>query len=355
MDQFDALRQMVSKGCASPAVIDTTSLPRSMLNRTQSNQFIDLVQDTSKLLQMIRVERVNNARGSIQRLDLCNPITEGASTTSCPTTHAPSESEVTYDLEKYRSAFDLTQDFLENNIEGQSAQQTLMDMFRKRLAKDSEIMAIQSDTSLPTGDGQSQLNNMLGINDGFYKILLDCVPDCQQVDAQSHSVSKYLFHEMLRRIPPKFRVNRQDYVFLMSPSSHDQLRLDLSDRETTAGDNALLTGNAFNPWGVRAEEIYHFPETLPIDTDGDNANDAYEGTTIWLTPLDNLVYIIQRDLQLESQRIPRKDRWEFTMHWKADFMVMDASRVVIAKNIWPCGTPFCSTHCTTCADPCNGQ
>jgi hypothetical protein len=353
MDQFTKLRQMVSKGCASQPIIDTTSLPRSLMNRTQSTRFIDLVVDSSKLLNMIRVERVDHCRGSIQRLDLCNPVTEGACTTSCPTTHVPSESELVYDLEKYRSAFDLTHDFLECNIEGSSAQQTIMDMFRKRIAMDSEIMAIRSDGSLATGPGQSQLNNMLGVNDGFYKLLSDCVPACQIVDAGAKAASKYLFHEMLRRIPAKYRVNRAQYVFLMSSSTHDNLRLDLSDRETTAGDSALLQGNSFSPWGIRAEEIYLFPEDLPIDTDGDNIPDRNEGTTIWLTPLDNLVYIIQRDFQLESERIPRKDKWEFTMHWKADFMVADPGRVVMAKNVWNCGTPFCNVGCVSCPSPCN--
>jgi len=48
---------------ASKSAIDGTSLPNSILNRQQSDRFIDLMVNISVLLPKVRVVRVNHPKG----------------------------------------------------------------------------------------------------------------------------------------------------------------------------------------------------------------------------------------------------------------------------------------------------
>lgn len=50
------------------AAIDEPTLPNSVLNRRQSDRFLDLVRDYSKLLKAVRMVRVNHPKGNDVRL-----------------------------------------------------------------------------------------------------------------------------------------------------------------------------------------------------------------------------------------------------------------------------------------------
>lgn len=337
-------RVMVQKSCEGANVVDVTSLPNSLLQPEQADRFIDLLVDESKLLQNIRTVRVNNRKGTIHKLDLCQIVTEGASTTSCPISTIPQEGMVDWSTEKYRASWGITSDFLENNIERGGARDTILNLFTKRMRMDMEVAAIQSDDSLSTGDAQTRTNNLLGVNDGFSKILNNCVPTCQIIDAAGASPSKYLYYEMKRRIPTRYRMGMDQYRFVAPPSAVDKHQLDWTTRETAAGDAALGGGSVASPWGVPFFEVPLMPEDIQY-----NGADSFE---VWLTPLQNLILVIQRDFTVEYERVPRLDRWEVTVHYKMDFMVENPDLVVIAKNLTSCGSAFvdCSElgPCSAC-------
>ena len=209
-------------------------------------------------------------------------------------------------MEKYRSAFDLKTDFMEDNIEGTSVRDTLLNMFSKRIAIDTEMAAIEGDDSLTTGDGQTDANNLLGVNDGWKKILVAQVPGGQQLDASGAAASKKLYYDMKRAIPTRYRAAKPRYVWLVSSGVFDKWMYDWSARATEGGDVALATGSVPGPWGIPMIEIPLMPEDLTFGTAGT------DGTQIWLTPLDNLIYFIQREITIEFDRVPRKDMWEIS-------------------------------------------
>ncbi len=314
--------------------IDDTSLPNSVLNRQQSNRFIDLVINSSTLVRQVRTIRVDHPKGEINKLDLGTIVTEGANAVSKPTTRLPSESVVTYDMEKYRSAFDLKTDFMEDNIERASVRDTLLNMFTKQISNDTEIAAIEGDESLATGDNQSSENNLLGINDGWMKILDSRVPAAQNIDAAGAAASKKLYFDMKRAIPSRFRVAKPNYVWIVSSGVFDKWMLDWSDRETIGGDGALGTGMVRGPWGIPMLEVPLFPEDLSC------GSGCVDGSQIWLTPLTNLMYFVQRDITIEFDRQPRNDSWEVTIHFRVDFEVEDANMVVMADNVSLSGSDY---------------
>jgi len=320
------LDEMV-KTMTSKAAIDESSLPNSVLNRQQANRFIDLVVNESVLVKRSRVSRVNNNKGEINKLDLGSIVTEGASATSNASTRTPTERVVTYDTEKYRSAFDLKTDFMEDNIEGQGIRDTLLNMFSKRIAIDTELAAIEGDASLATGDSQSDENNLLGVNDGWRQILQDNVPAAQQIDASGTAASKRLYYDMKRQIPSRYRAARPNYVWIVGSGIFDKWMLDWSARETSGGDAALSNGTVPGPWGIPLLEVPLMPEDLTFGTAGT------DGAEIWLTPLSNLIYFVQRDITIEFDRKPRQDMWEVTVHFRVDFEVENVDLVILGENV----------------------
>jgi len=314
--------------------IDEANLPNSVLNTQQANRFIDLVIDTSTLIKKVRTRRINHQKGDINKLDLGNIVTEGADTTTSVTTNVPSESKIHYSTEKYRSAFDLTTDFTEDNLEGRSIRDTLLTMFSKRISIDSEMAFIEGDESLTTGDLQSKENNLLGPNDGIVKILTDNTPAAQQINAGGKASSKKLFYDMKRKIPSRYRVAKPAYRFLTPTSVYDKWMWDISEVETGAGDTATQGNVNRSPLGIPMVDVPLMPEDLSIGTS------VSDGTKIILTPLQNLIYFIQRDITIEWDRQPRKDMWEVTIHFRADFQVENRDMCVIAHNVSESGTDY---------------
>ena len=315
------LEQLISK-----AAIDDTTLPNSVLNRQQANRFIDLVIDTSVLLKKVRTVRVDHAKGEINKLDLGSIVTEGANTVSTASTNVPSEATVQYDMEKYRSAFDLKTDFLEDNIEGKGARDTILNMFSKRISIDTEMASIEGDQSLTVGDGQTASNNLLGANDGFKAILEANVPAANKIDCNDTDPSLKLYYDLKRKIPNRYRVARPSYVWLVSPSTYDKWAYDAQQRVTTGGDSAQGSDRGFGmgPWGMPMMEVPLMPEDLGTGTDE---------SQIWLTPLDNLIYFVQRSITIEFDRRPRTDSWEVTVHFRCDFQIENADMVVMATEV----------------------
>jgi len=329
MDFKLPLREMVEK-----SAIDSSSLPNSVFNRKQADRFIDLVVDESVLMKRVRVVRTNRNKGEINKLDLGSIVTEGAHTTSQASTRVPSESVVTYDCEKYRSAFDLKTDFMEDNLERSGVRDTLLGMFSKRMSIDIEMAALEGDDDLATGDGQSDENNLFGVNDGFNKILVAQVPAAQQIDAAGAAPSKKLYYDMKRQIPSRYRAAKPAYTWVVPSGPFDKWRLDWSDRETAGGDSALANGTSPGPWGINMLEVPLMPEDLTFGTSGT------DGSYIFLTPLKNFIYFVQRDITIEFDRKPRQDCWEVTIHFRVDVEIENPALVILASNVSLSGSDY---------------
>lgn len=324
------------------SVIDGNSLPNSLLNRQQADRFIDLLVDTSVLLKVMRREKKDHPKGEINKLDLGTIVTEGANSTSKARTSVPTESVVTYDMVKYRAAFDLRKDFLEDNIEKEGVRDKVLNMFTKAMSIDAEMAAVEGDDDLPVGDGQTAENNLLGANDGLQKILLANVPADQIINADGAAPSAQLYYKMRRAIPARYRVAKPSYRWIAPSGPMDKWSKDWSARETQGGDRALATAEAPGPWGVPMLEVPLFPEDLAFtagSTTG-NAGAKTDGSFIWLTPYENLIWFVQREITIEFDRKPRQDLWEATIHFRCDVEIENPDLVVVAKNVCMSGSDF---------------
>lgn len=334
-----SIEHLMAKAATTAEIND--NIANSQLNRQQADKFIDLVVDTSVLMKNIRTVKVDFQKGEINKLDIGDICTESSRATGV-STFAPEATKIEYDTEKLRSCFDITSDFTEDNLEGPSIRDKLLNMFTKRIAIDLEILGLQGAyAASPSPD--TRRGRLLMSNDGFIKILTDNVPSpSQQIDAEGASASAALYYKMKNAVPSRYRVAGPDYRWVTPSRLWDKWNYDL----TLVGSNGTATdvtaqyremGGGGKPFGIPMFEVPLMPVDLAY-TVGESP--FTDGTNVLLTPLMNLVAFIQRDITIEWDRVPRSDKWEVTIHTRNDFQVENRDMVVIAKNVGVDGADF---------------
>lgn len=341
-----SIEHLLRKAAAND-MIDTSEVANSILSRQQANAFIDLVVDSSVMLKSVRTSRIDFPSGEINRLDIGNIVTESVDATGTAT-HKPTASKIDYDTKKLRSCFDITSDFTEDNLEGAGIRDKLLAMFTKRISMDLEILAIQGDSSLfPANVDGTLSQRLLGGNDGYLKLLKDGVPAGQQVNAQGQNASTSLFYDMKNRIPARYRVAGPDYRWIVPSRTWDKWNFDLTEikGDLTAGAAAPSSTMATyrempgggKPLGIPMVEVPLWPTDLGYTVGGTPKTD---GTAIVLSPLQNMIFFIQREITIEWDRIPRKDKWEVTIHTRNDFQIENREMVILANDVGVDGADY---------------
>lgn len=301
------------------------------MNPKQADKFIDLTVDESVLLKMVRVEVVDNPRGELDFLNIGEPVSENAaenpeSQLFAGTIYDPDFTSVTYGVSKLRSAFNITKEAEQANIERSQIRNRVMGSFAKRMSTDLELLSIQGDSSLPTGAGASRLNRLLNLYDGW-----DVQSDSGHiVDAGGTNISAMLFSAMIKAMPRKYLKMYDQLKFLVSATAWQNYAEELSERNTNLGD-AVLNGTVKpRPFGITMERIPLIPE----DQDYLVGSVSYDdGSFIWLVMPQNFIWVVLRKFDTYWEFKPRADRWENTTYSQTDVAIENVDAVVKATNI----------------------
>ena len=288
-----------------------------------ANAFIDLVMDESVLLKNCRVFRTSKPAGEMTKLNITTHITESASENGTSTeTRRPVNTSMEYHTKKTRSQFDITGEVEEDNIEGGGGRQTILNILLKAIANDMETLSIEGNEDLV---GTDDLTRLAKTNDGFH-VLTGATEGAHIVTAGNKRPSWRLFTDMLKAMPTKWRGDTSRLRWVMSPNTWLSIVEEGETKGTLLADGAW-SGNVPGPLGIPALLVPKIPEDLAL------SGTASTGTFIWLTDPQNFVYIIQRDLKVEWERIARYDRSEMTAFMRTDFLVQEPDMVVKSVNV----------------------
>jgi len=310
-----------------------------------SREFISLLKDTSRLLKDITVVDRADCKGKIPRFDMCGISSAGAAATSCIPNNRLQDSYIDYDMVKYKTGMTHDEDMIDCGELGPRIADVAFDHLRIKVANDMEKVAILGDTSLATGDGQSDYNNLMGVNDGFLKIANNLVPSGQVIDAAGAGPSWALFMAARKLLPARYRMERGNYRYIVGPTMTDWHAEEVADRVTDGGDRAREAGVGGRLWGNDMYEVPMWPEELPYYDK--------EVTHILYTPLENLVYFVRRKFEFETERRISCDDYQTVAWWTADFAIAEPEKVVLIKNVALCETAW--TGCVTQADDSCGE
>lgn len=216
-------------------------LTGGVLNSTQQDQFVAYVKKFSVLLGMVRFINMPNPKYDIDKMHISEPVTEAVDeNTNTGNKAGGAFNRVQLSAEKVRSAWDITTEALQSNIERDGFEDHLMETMTERIATDLELLAIQGDT---TTTGTTPTERLLVRLDGW---------DVQTngahiVDADGDEVSKNLFAAMLRAMPKQFKQDPGLRWLVSDTLANDWMNL-LAERGYSVGDQALQ-GNGISPFG----------------------------------------------------------------------------------------------------------
>jgi len=226
------------------------------LNPVQQDAFVQLVKDNATLLPQTRFVSMATSRKLVDKLYIGEPVTRKApQNTNQGTDSRTVFDQVPLNAEKVRSDWALTTETLQENIEGDNFEDTVMEMMSKRIATDMELLAIQGDTSLAGG---TPLNDLLNTFDG-YDLLTE---GAQIVDAGGSTIDKSIWAAAMRAMPEQY-LQDPDLRWICSRSIAIDWAEEVSDRETAAGDSALA-GSTLAPLGIPMLVVPNMPSRKPV-------------------------------------------------------------------------------------------
>lgn len=255
------------------AVITTDALAAAgKLNPAQSDKFIDYVIDETVLKNNARIVRFRNEQLEIDKIGVGKRVALPKAEASDPQIRrGVNTSKVTLQPREIIVPFEIGDTFKEINIEGMDVEEHIIRMMATQLANDLEELYILGDAlgqaalegDLIEGGSTSQYvkDTYLAMFDGWMRLADGA--NTHQVDAAGANIGNSVFGAMIRAMPTKFRRNRSNLRFYISPDLAQLYREKLSTRATNLGD-AAVGGDGVNPFGIPLVEVPLLPQLVDV-------------------------------------------------------------------------------------------
>lgn len=241
------------------AVITADALAASgKLNPAQSDRFIDYVVDETVLKNNARIVRFRNETLEIDKIGIGRRAAMPKAEARDPgVRRGVNTSKIVLSPKEVMVPFEIGDTFREINIEGDNVEDHIIQMFAKQTSNDTEELAIGGDALGPAaleGDLIDGGSNSLYIKDS-YLALFDgwqtLADGAHIVDADGQAIGLGVFGKALRAMPTKFRRNKNELRWFMSPDLWQLYQEKLSTRATALGDSAAGGDESHGPFGIR--------------------------------------------------------------------------------------------------------
>lgn len=189
----------------------------------------------------------------------------------------------------------MTYDSIENNIEKDGIQQTIMQMLAERAAVDIEELIVNGDTT--------SSDPFLAQMDGVRKQAVSHI-----VDANGAEISRQMFKQAYKAMPSKYLRVPQDFRFYTSPSLEVEWKDQVANRQTTLGD-AVIQGGLSSAFGVPVKGLANMQ---PYDEAGTDVSD------ILLTHPKNIIVGFSRHIRIEVEKDIRRRKFIIVLTAKLD-------------------------------------
>lgn len=289
-----------------------------ILQTAQAQRFIRLLVKESKVMGMSTVTPLRAPKQLINKTRFTGPVLrrgQEATALSEGDVSKPGFTFVEHDAQLFKAEVRLTDEVLEDNIEGDQLRQTVMSTLAERLALDMDDLIVNSDeTSLE--DRYTAFNGILAL------------ATTNVVNAGVSTLHKGILRDMLKTMPSEWLRNKGAMRFLTSVDAEIDYRDSLSDRMTMLGDHALAAVGSESAVvgysGVPVIDIPVFPENLGVGTNC---------TNILLTDPKNIDVGIWRKLKIETDKDIRAGVLIVVASIRFDVVFQEELAVVKATNV----------------------
>lgn len=279
-------------------------LGSSILTPEKRNDFIRTVSNSTSILDEARRIRMQSHTHDIDRVGFSSRILRGAKEgQEGDWSDKPDFHTNVLESKEVMAIAGLTDSSLEDNIEEEGFEDTLLALIGDRVGIDLEELFIN-------GDADSE-DDLLSKTDGWLK------KSANEIDDEDFDPTdpEDMFDAMVKAVPKKYLRNRQDWKIYVHWDIEDAYRNILRERGTGLGDEAQTTATQLAYKGFRVKDNSNMPS----------------GTAL-LVPSSNLVYGIYRDIRIEPDRQAKKRTTDFVTTLRVDAHYEDENASVVGTG-----------------------
>jgi len=226
------------------------------LNSEQADRMIDFIFDETGLRGMVRLVRMRAEQFDIDKIGVGQRVAVPKGEAVDPgVRRGVTTSKVSLNKKAIMVPFEVSEEFLEDNIEGESAEDHVARMMGTQFANNLEDMyingntfgpAVQEEDIIEGGSVNFVKDPLLALMDGWLKLSAAG----NLVDADGANISSNVFSKMKNAMPNKFRKRLNQLKFFLPMDTEQNYRQALAARGTALGDNALQTEERVRAFGV---------------------------------------------------------------------------------------------------------
>lgn len=288
------------------------------LQPAQAQTFMRLLIKESKIMGMATTTPLAASKQLINKIRFNSRILRaGQEATALPVGDRakPNFTNVEHDAKLFKAEVRMTNEVLEDNIEGERLRDTIMSIMAEAISRDMDEVIVQGDTT--------SSDPFLAQFDGLLKRAATNV-----VDAGTVALHKGIFRDMLKTMPSEYLRDKGRMRFLTSVDAELDYRDSLADRMTLGGDAALAAmGESSAPVGyssIRVDEIPMFPENL-----GSGTNE----TNVLLLDPKNIDVGIWRKITIETDKNISEGVLIIVATMRFDVLYQEETAVVKAQHV----------------------
>lgn len=295
------------------ATIETTSLASGLLNPEQAKKFIQQTFEATTLGGLVRHEMRTAKTGEVDKIGIARRIVRKKTENTDDGYRAGVEtSQIEYATTAVRLPWEITEETLRENIEGQNFETIVTNLMTTQLGIDLEDLYLNGDEATESTDPDY---DFLKINDGWIKQISN---GGHVYDASSESsMSLDLFYKTLKTLPNKY--NNGKLRWLMSPHRAQEWELFLLNKVVNAG-------------GAVPESVYNSPARIPA-VECPSLDDG----TIILTDPKNLVVVNTYSVKIrkttEGKEAIMMDKRFYVTHLDYDPIIEELDATAIIKGL----------------------
>lgn len=294
------------------------------LNAPQVRTFLDYMWDQTVLGSQVRTERIKGETAELTRMAVGERLLRVATEAVDDGVNVGAAfGKISISTTKFRLDWEISTEALEDGLEGDALEDHVARLMAAQVANDLEDYAINADSD------KAGENLSLGAFDGWAK-RASTTGHLISLDAGS-KLDRTVLSRMIKAMPRKGMQNRAGLKFFASSNAIQ----DLLDSEATlqqeVANNVSTSGadHVSGPLGYSAPRMYgQNVQEVPLF---DDTRD--DGGQVWLTNPKNLIWAVQREVQVFREFVPKKDSIEFTLFCRVGTAIEDPNSFVVAEGI----------------------
>ena len=304
-----------NKAIITKSALQTSDVTAGLLSPEQSRTFLRQTFDATPLGALIRHELRRAKTGELDKIGIASRLlrkkTEG---TDDNYRAKPNFGKVEYACTAARLPWEITEETLRENIEGEGLEDTISSLMTSQLGVDLEDIYMNGDISTLESDPDY---DFLKLNDGWIKQMLNGGHVEDRTSISSGAMSVDVYYDALKKMPNKY--NNGKLRWMMSPHRKQEWENYLINQLITVGGG--ITDNLINsPAAIQTIEVPSLPDDKIILTNPKN-----------LIAVNSYNVIIRKTT--EGKEAIMQDKRFYVIHLDFDPIIEELDAAVIVKGL----------------------